>query len=318
MIGYWVLGARSDKDLDQAGQLFELKCMLCGSHRFAHRFSVDGVRIVQCNRCTLVRSNRSRKTLWQYIQEYGANYFHATRYRGGYQDYGAEALSHERTFERRLLDAQRRLGRVGTLLDLGCAFGHLGQVARRLGWRTFGTDISVYAATRAYRQGELAFLSDVSRPCVRANFFDLICLYDVIEHLPDPVIALRRLRPLLKPDGLLHISTPDVESLSARLMGPLWYHYKPTEHIWYFSPRTLCEALTQAGFEVVHIGPLPTYMTVQDILIRLHFYCRWGADALLRCCRWLGVHHQVVRVNIGEMEAWAKIGHYSDRLFKGE
>ncbi|MFQ5856586.1 MAG: class I SAM-dependent methyltransferase [Anaerolineae bacterium] len=242
------------------------------------------------------------------MQEYRADYFHSDQYRGGYQGYDAEAISHEHTFKHRLTDAQRRLGTVGTLLDLGCAFGHLGRVGQQLGWQTFSTDISIYAASRAHQKdGQPVFVSDVTRPCTRHGRFHLICLYDVIEHLPDPVGTLRRLRPLLTPHGVIHISTPDVESRSARLMGRSWYHYKPREHICYFSCQTLRDALTRAGFEVLGIGSLPSYMAVQDVLVRLRFYSRVGADTLLRSCRWLGFHHKVLKISVGEIEAWARV-----------
>ena len=290
--------------IDGIGNPPETRCPLCGSHASIRHFAIDGVDIVRCHNCALVYSNPG---LWQPLQEYGADYFHSDQYRGGYQHYDAEAISHEQTFSRRLIDAQRRLGTVGTLLDLGCAFGHLGQVAQGLGWQAFSTDISIYAASRAHQEnGQAVFVSDVSRPCTRYGRFDLLCLYDVIEHLPDPVATLRQLRPLLKPSGVIHISTPDVKSLSARLMGRSWYHYKPREHICYFSCRTLHDALTRAGFEVLDMGSLPSYMTVQDILMRLRFYSRLGVDTLLRCCRWLGLHHKVVKIDIGEMETWAR------------
>lgn len=292
--------------IDETGKLPRSRCELCGSQASDWQFAIDGVDIVRCSNCTLVYSRYPNQAARRYMQEYTADYFLADQYRGGYQDYEAEAVSHEKTFEHRLIEARQRLGIVGTLLDVGCAFGHLGQVARRLGWQAFSTDISFFAANRAHQKdGQPVFVSDVSRSCTRYGYFDLICLYDVIEHLPDPVTILGQLRPLLKPTGVIHISTPNIKSMSARLMRASWYHCKPQEHICYFSSQTLREALTRSGFEVLDISPLPSYMTIQDILYRLRFYSRRGAYKLLRLCRWLGLHQAVVKIHVGEIEAWA-------------
>lgn len=293
--------------IEEIHKPIESRCVLCGSCASSYKFTIENVDIVRCNNCTLVYSDCLNQGSWQHMGKYDSEYYQSTQYRGGYQDYEAEAISHKRTFKQRLINAQRRLGSVGTLLDLGCAFGHLGQVAQQLGWQTFSTDISIYAASRAYQKsGQNVYVSDISRPSLRYGYVDLICLYDVIEHLPNPVATLRQVHPLLKPSGMIHISTPDVESVSARLMGNSWYHYKAQEHICYFSRRTMGKALSKAGFDIVDIGPLPSYMTIQEIFRRLRFYSLQGANTLLRLFRWLSIHDKVVKVYVGEIEAWAR------------
>jgi SAM-dependent methyltransferase len=83
--------------------------------------------------------------------------------------------------------------------------------------------------------------------------FDLITLWDVVEHLPDPVAALGRARELLRPGGLLLIETQNVESRFAHLLGRRWQHFKQAEHLWHFSPATLARLLRVAGFAPIEM-----------------------------------------------------------------
>ena len=83
-----------------------------------------------------------------------------------------------------------------------------------------------------------------------AASFDGILMGDVIEHLPDPQDALRRVASLLRPGGVVLVSTPDIGRWAARAL-----QVKPLEHLYYYSRETMGRALGQAGLEVVEIVP---------------------------------------------------------------
>jgi SAM-dependent methyltransferase len=85
--------------------------------------------------------------------------------------------------------------------------------------------------------------------------FDLVTLWDVVEHVPDPRALLARVHELLKPGGALVLETQNVDSSFARLLGPKWQHYKHDEHLYHFSPATLRRLLAGAGFDVVELTP---------------------------------------------------------------
>src|SRR5207249_10956114 len=82
--------------------------------------------------------------------------------------------------------------------------------------------------------------------------FDVITMWDVIEHLPDPAGALETMRRLLRPGGLLAISTMDVDAPVARLLGRRWPWYMQM-HLWYFSRRTLTRMVQASGYDVIGI-----------------------------------------------------------------
>jgi SAM-dependent methyltransferase len=91
------------------------------------------------------------------------------------------------------------------------------------------------------------------------DHFDVVTLWDVIEHVIDPQSVLERAHRLLKPGGLVVVHTIDIESLFARLMGARW-PWLMEMHIYYFSRRTLRAMLEQCGFEVISDRPQGRYL----------------------------------------------------------
>ncbi len=86
--------------------------------------------------------------------------------------------------------------------------------------------------------------------------FDAVTMLDTIEHLDNPLHALREACRVLKPGGILLIQTPDLDSLSRRILGRSWAVLSPWEHLAYFSARSLGLALRRAGFEVAAVRNL--------------------------------------------------------------
>jgi SAM-dependent methyltransferase len=198
-------------------------------------------------------------------------------------------------------------GRLGRLLDIGCALGHMGEAARRRGWDVYVTDVSEYAAIEARQQfGLNAFVSGPEKLPVKPEKFNLITMFDVIEHLSHPIDLLKDVRRALSKNGMLHVTTPNAHSWSAKLLGRHWYHLKPDEHLLYFTPETLTSLLERCGLEVVKIKPMPIYMRVNDIFLRLERYWRGGARACRSIAKVLGLGDLRLKIYTGEMQAWAR------------
>ena len=139
------------------------------------------------------------------------------------------------------------------LMDVGAGTGKLVLSARRRGWNAEGVDPDAGAVAAARTQGlqvELG-IADALEP----SAYDVVTMNHVIEHMHDPVDALRACRRGLRPGGSLWIATPNVGSLGHRVFGTAWYGLDPPRHIAVFSRTGLASALSEAGFGRVEWRP---------------------------------------------------------------
>jgi SAM-dependent methyltransferase len=173
---------------------------------------------------------------------------------GLYRDMSDDAyLSEEpgrRTTARRLLDMIGRYAPAGRLLDVGCGHGLLLDEARGRGYEVAGVELSRSAA--AYARDVLGLPVDeipLEEVEPAGEGFAAIVLADVLEHVEDPVAAIRRCRELLRPGGVLCVVTPDPASATARLAGPRWWALLPA-HTCLIPRRTLRELLTAEALVV--------------------------------------------------------------------
>ncbi|MFN8542849.1 MAG: class I SAM-dependent methyltransferase [Candidatus Binatia bacterium] len=170
----------------------------------------------------------------------------------GYDDYYALRPALEHTGRIRLRRIARLLGVTrGHLLELGCGPGFFLAVARAAGWETHGVELSADACRHAC---DVLGLSVTCAPAettvVPPGSADLVVLWDVLEHLPDPAAALRTAAAALRPGGGLALTTGDVESVVARLSGERWHLYTFPEHLYFHTPRSVRTLLQRSGFEV--------------------------------------------------------------------
>jgi SAM-dependent methyltransferase len=179
------------------------------------------------------------------VAVYGPEYFRGER---GYRDYVAEEDVFRAEFRRRFASI-RAEGGEGRLVDVGCAAGHALVEARSAGFHALGVEPSEEMARVAReRSGCEVLCAPVEAASVPTASAGVVCLFDVLEHLVDPVAALRRARAWLAPGGLLAVTVPDFGSWWARASGRRWPFVTPWEHLHYFTRRTLSRALREAGF----------------------------------------------------------------------
>jgi len=223
------------------------RCILCGNGRFVATMRTRLPWVQQCTRCGLALANPqpSRAELAAiYDEDYYRTFGHDAVGAAGYHRMKEVRFS-------RLLEVAERHFPVGRLLDVGSALGELLVVGRRRGWRPQGVEPNGYAVGVANQALPGAtFHGTIEDYVVRHSGFDLVTCLDVLEHVRRPDQHLRRIHDLLWPGGGLLVTTIDVSSFPACLLGHRWWHYH-RDHLWYFSRTSLVALARDAGLEVV-------------------------------------------------------------------
>lgn len=241
-------------------------CLLCGSRELAPEpfaYEFEGVVFpgVQCGSCGFVFLRR-QPTGPGFARMYDARYFESD-YHCGHEErpYFATEREESSAADGLLAWIERDVPR-GRLLEVGSAGGYFLQAARRRGWEAAGIEISDDAARFARDQLGLdvrtGTLESVSLPPAS---FDVAYMGDVLEHVPEPMDALRRLHDLVRPGGAVVIVGPaTIHSLDRQLglallglAGKTRILRQAPYHLSEFVPRTLSFALERAGFRMVRM-----------------------------------------------------------------
>jgi SAM-dependent methyltransferase len=295
--------------------MIAVNCNLCGRDDYRVRFPatttsdeprVDAFRcthpgyghhaqIVECRHCGLVYSNPRWPTA-AVLDAYAAVED---------ETYVEERLGREITFRRHLRQMERIIGPAGgrRLLDVGAYIGVFVEVACAAGWQAEGIEPSVWAVGEARRRGLNVRAGTLETAGFRESSFDVVTLWDVIEHMAEPAAELERARTVLRPGGWLVVHTMDIDAPVARLMGGRW-PWLMDMHLYFFSRRTLGRMLTEAGYEVVWQGTQGRSLRLGYLASRIG-----GLHAGLgRAARWavnsLGLSEAAVPVNFGDLRTF--------------
>ncbi len=227
-------------------------CPVCGTGSPAALFAKDGFHMVGCRVCTAVYVGEDPAAI-DFQALYGQSY-----YTGGHDavfaDYTGQEAS-RRAHARRKLWLLRhlapRVARQGRWLDVGCAAGFFLAEARAH-YEVQGVELSAWSSAYARdRLGLPVVTGTLQQAALPADHFDVISLWDVIEHVPDPVPLLAEAARVLRPGGRLVLTTGDWGSAYARRRGADWHLMTPPWHLTMFSRATLAEASRRAGLRVV-------------------------------------------------------------------
>ena len=259
-----------------------VSCNLCGKTEFKLRYPGDALmeepasgeqfsssrtkvirpRIVQCTGCGLVMANpQDSRTDLQAVYSHLAD-----------EEYHQEAHNRSQTARKRMNWINKTCP-PGRLLDVGCATGIFLEEAGKFGWQLWGIEPSTWAVDQLRlrlpgAQVNVGFIESVTYP---ADAFELITLWDILEHVTEPALGLQTLHPWLVRGGYLFLNVPNIDSVSARLMGSRWVLFL-REHLWYFSPTTITSLLEKTGYRVIEIRPNRVRFTLANVLNRIGQY----------------------------------------------
>ncbi len=219
--------------------------------------------IVKCPSCGLTFYTEDVAAETLYAQSY---------FKGGeYFDYLADKDILQHNFRRRI-KLLRQLKPSGRLLELGSAYGFFLELAQNY-WSVEGIDVTSDGVEYTQRTfGISARLAEFLTLPDESDRYDVICLWDTVEHLSHPVRYIEKATRWLRSGGILAMTTGDIGSWPARLQKEHWRLIHPPTHLFYFSPNTLSRAVQQAGLEVVnisHVGYSRSYRAMLHGLLLL-------------------------------------------------
>jgi len=198
--------------------------------------------LVTCSECGMIFENP------RYSSEIIIKGYMASQESGHDSQYSMRVYS----FYRALKKNTKFLPSPGAkVLDIGTAGGAFLDAAHRYGYVAFGMEPSADLVARGKLRGLQIEQGTIENHNFEHGSFDMVCLWDVIEHLPDPKAALTKIKELLKPDGILLINFPDIGTTQAKLAGKRFW-WILSVHLHHFTRKSIKNICSRTGFEVLH------------------------------------------------------------------
>jgi 2-polyprenyl-3-methyl-5-hydroxy-6-metoxy-1,4-benzoquinol methylase len=233
-------------------------CPICGTsdHLSAGWWAP---RLIRCRVCGLVYVQQL-PTLAELEAIYSAEYWQGS---SAYTDYLADKAGTQAHFRHRI-KILRKLTSGSDLFEAGCAYGFFLELAQQH-WNVQGIDISAEAVTYArdvlhlpVQQGD--FESHPPAP----KSFDVVVMWDTIEHLYDPVLAVQKIAEALKPGGILALTTGDIDAFLPRLQKKSW-RMIILAHLYYFSRQSITWLLHDHGLDIIHFSHVSYYRSLRQM-----------------------------------------------------
>lgn len=284
------------------------RCPICGGAAVAQREVLRAGAVGECGSCG-AWFRVPRPTLDDLLKIYGQGYYDAW---GLDQGEAIAETTKKATFApllRRLTAVvEKRDGR--RLLDVGAATGLLLEVAQESGFGPYAVELNPFAAQvlRERFGAERVFEGELTACGFEAGSFDAVTMTDLIEHVLDVGTTLTATRRLLRPGGVLCITTPRIDSFSRRAMGRNWLHFK-LEHIQYFSAKSMESSLRQAGFERIEIHANTKRLSLDYLRRQLRTYPHWALSPIVGALHRVaprGLREQPMSYRCGEMLVFAR------------
>jgi 2-polyprenyl-3-methyl-5-hydroxy-6-metoxy-1,4-benzoquinol methylase len=236
-----------------------VSCPLCGGSSLKPRWDVGEYHIVGCDNCSLVFVKQLISA-----NELAAHYAQVED--PSYQEDNSACLDYYHHALRQLIERSQPL--KGRLLDIGCSGGFF--LDTMTGWECYGNEISKSNAdTAKQKHGDRIFNGPFEEYPLKEEYFDVITLQDVFDHMRDPVGTLDKCHAMLKPGGLIVVKVHNISCLYAKVSGKRFYAVVPPSHLFYYDESTLERILGRTGFRMIDSRFIAHLLRIHTILLRL-------------------------------------------------
>ncbi|MDD5530758.1 MAG: class I SAM-dependent methyltransferase [bacterium] len=233
----------------------EVDCFRCGTKgKLLYKKELWGV--VKCEKCGQVfisprLTEEGRKKIYE-----DHSYFDTGVY--GFSNKFNLAMSLQRTWSNDRLNLISELLNNNIenkkLLEIGCAYGLFLNFAKQKGLDVTGIEYSSTAVKWSKENLQLnVHNGEIETIKLPENTYDVVCFWDVIEHVKNPELFLKSVRRVLKKDGVIVFSCPYFNSVPATVFKSNWWTLRPEQHIWQFTPDTLGKLFGEQGMKLVKV-----------------------------------------------------------------
>jgi len=247
----------------------QIICPICHSHNTSFYCKKNNCELSRCGDCDLVFVHPVPS---DFGAIYGKQYFKNESGAGdfGYTDYDADKEPMREVFLN-YIEKMEGLVSGRRIFDIGAATGYFLNLAKTRGWETEGAEISEYASGIARKNNHKIFCGPFPEAKLEKGF-DVVTMWDVLEHLDKPGDYLGAANKILNSGGRLIINTINKKSLWATLMGKRWHLILPPEHLFYYSPKNLKILLSENGFVEIEASKIGKKFSLSYVFQTLY---RW-------------------------------------------
>ena len=231
------------------------KCDVCVNESWS-KYSEE---LIVCKKCGLVRAD-FRFNEADFNDIYSRNYFFGDEY----WDYIKDKKALEFNFLKRIKKLSPYLVKDAILIEIGCAYGFFLSLVKDKVKKVIGFEISKEASEYAKNQYGLE-IYNVNFLNYSGEDVDLICMFDVIEHLPNPGEVISHASAKLKKGGVLMLTTGDIGSLMAKIRGNKWRLIHPPTHLFYFDRNSIYSLLEKNNLKIVSFEHPTVYRNVGSV-----------------------------------------------------
>jgi 2-polyprenyl-3-methyl-5-hydroxy-6-metoxy-1,4-benzoquinol methylase len=277
-------------------------CKLCGSGKIKIKYHIKQFKpsfdIYECGDCGFQYQEMSEKTAYQFYQE----------------DYYKGKAAYSYLDERQMEEASRivwkkrmkilkqwdsTIGIKRNFLDIGCSFGGFMQTAEEAGFNAYGVEVSKYSGDFVRKRfgKDRVYIGSCEKVKLPENFFSIVTMIEVVEHLLDPEKAVRNIFQSLKKGGVFLVQTADMAGLQAVLAKDRYHYYLPG-HLSYFTRENLTLLLRKSGFREIRFFGGVEFGLLPKLLKSAHSFQKW--TDYLKWAR-ISLYHILSKIAVGRL-----------------